>query len=291
MDLSVRRHPDASSFLERAEAWLLEREPEHTLLLGIAARLRERPRSEIGGDEGREPFYLATIEERGAVVGCAFRTPPHKVGLTRMPAEAVPLLVEDIAGVYEAVPAVVGPDGLAEAFGQRWAEVTGVEAVAGSRQRIHVLAEVERVDPPPGGARPAAPEDRDLLVEWWRAFEAEAGVLPGNAEAAVDRGLGEGRLVVWEDGAPRSLAGVAARTANGARVGPVYTPPQQRGRGYATALVADLTRRLLEGGCSFCCLYTDLSNATSNAIYRRIGYRPLLDVRDVAFRAREADAR
>ena len=74
-----------------------------------------------------------------------------------------------------------------------------------------------------------------------------------------------------------SLAGFGGRTPNGIRVGPVYTPPDLRGRGYASALTADLTRRLLAGGRRFCFLYTDLANPTSNSIYQRIGYRPVSD--------------
>jgi hypothetical protein len=38
-----------------------------------------------------------------------------------------------------------------------------------------------------------------------------------------------------------------------------------------------LSRQLLGEGNRFCCLYTDLDNPTSNAIYARIGYRPVSD--------------
>jgi predicted GNAT family acetyltransferase len=67
-------------------------------------------------------------------------------------------------------------------------------------------------------------------------------------------------------------------TPSGIRIGPVYTPPELRGRGYASALVAELTRRLIAGGRQFCFLFTDLANPTSNSIYQRVGYRPVTDV-------------
>jgi predicted GNAT family acetyltransferase len=41
--------------------------------------------------------------------------------------------------------------------------------------------------------------------------------------------------------------------------------------------VAALSDLLLRRGFEFCVLYTDLSNPTSNAIYTRIGYRPVRD--------------
>jgi predicted GNAT family acetyltransferase len=96
-------------------------------------------------------------------------------------------------------------------------------------------------------------------------------------------------ILLWEeDGEPVSLAGWGGPTPNGVRVGPVYTPPELRGRGYATALTAELSQRLLdgrlfEGGRRFCFLYTDLANPTSNAIYERIGYRRVAESAEIVF--------
>jgi len=79
------------------------------------------------------------------------------------------------------------------------------------------------------------------------------------------------------------MAGVAARTPNSARVGPVYTPPEHRGQGFGTACTAAVTQALLEGGKSFCVLYTDMANPTSNKIYRSLGYRVVAEVVDIRF--------
>ena len=88
--------------------------------------------------------------------------------------------------------------------------------------------------------------------------------------------------VIWEDGKPVSMGGYGGLTPNGIRVGPIYTPPELRRRGYGTALTAAITRMLLEGGRRFCFLFTDLANPTSNSIYQRIGYRPVTDVDQLA---------
>ena len=100
---------------------------------------------------------------------------------------------------------------------------------------------------------------------------------PGRTEARamVEHRLGgdDGGFLLWEDGGEIvSVSGWGGPTPNGIRVGPVYTPPEARGRGYATALVAELSQTLLDGGRTFVFLYTDLANPTSNAIYERIGY-------------------
>jgi predicted GNAT family acetyltransferase len=74
------------------------------------------------------------------------------------------------------------------------------------------------------------------------------------------------------------MAGFGGLTPNGIRIGPVYTPPDERRRGYGSALTAALTQQLLDGGRRFCFLFTDLANPTSNRIYQQIGYRAVSDV-------------
>jgi predicted GNAT family acetyltransferase len=140
-----------------------------------------------------------------------------------------------------------------------------------------------------GRMRAATREDRDLLVAWIRAFAEEALPKddPMDPERVVDlrlQGPSVG-LVLWEDGDPVALAGAGGPTPNGIRIGPVYTPPAHRRRGYASALVAGLSQRLLDEGRTFCFLHTDLSNPTSNRIYVDIGYEPVCDSRNYRFEA------
>jgi predicted GNAT family acetyltransferase len=67
------------------------------------------------------------------------------------------------------------------------------------------------------------------------------------------------------------------------RIGPVYTPPEFRGAGYASAVTAELSLRALEAGAAEVLLYTDLDNPVSNSIYQRIGYRAVEDRVVLAF--------
>ena len=121
------------------------------------------------------------------------------------------------------------------------------------------------------------------------AARPEAEALPGGSPESAESALQsrvtdpDGGFVIWEDGEPVSFAGYGSPTPNGIRVGPVYTPPELRGRGYASALVGELTARLLTGGRRLCFLFTDLANPTSNSIYQRVGYRPVADVTDWRF--------
>jgi predicted GNAT family acetyltransferase len=148
-------------------------------------------------------------------------------------------------------------------------------------QRIYRLDAVEHPTGVPGALRVATHEDLDLAVAWGEEFARDAGQQFGTRRSTVEAWIEHGGLFLWEDDEPRSIAVAQGRTPNGVRVGYVFTPPESRGRGYASACVAAVSQTLLDHGISFCVLYTDVSNPTSNAIYQRIGYRPIADVRDV----------
>lgn len=279
--LDVETHEDVERFLADAGALLLADEARHNLALGLSAILRDSP--EIYPSRR---FWV--VRDGSQVVGAALRTGPQNLVLARpRDDEALISLADaiddDLSGVVGATPEVL-------AFAGRWSERRARTASPARGQGIYALERVRPVPAPPGCSRLAELEDRELLLDWWLAFAEEA--LP-NEPRAVDRarrGI-EHRLespdagaVLWEDaGEMVSLAGWAGPTPNGIRIGPVYTPPKRRGAGYATALVADLSQRLLDGGRQFCFLYTDLANPTANAIYRRIGYELVCESAEVQF--------
>ena len=129
------------------------------------------------------------------------------------------------------------------------------------------------------------PRDRDLLARWVVAFSSEAmpeaPQIP-DPEAVADRWIARvGRIgYVWEDGTGEvvSMVGASGETPHGIRIGPVYTPPERRARGYASSLTAAASQDQLDRGRQFVFLFTDLANPTSNKIYQAIGYKPVCDV-------------
>lgn len=274
----IRRFTTAISFLDRAKPWLLRNEAEHNLILGIAQQL------DSGSHGYEEPILLVTVEGPEGVAGCAFRTPPFKFGLSGVREEAVTPVVRQASTLYPSLPAVMGPASAAKRFAEEWSAAHSVGFEAGRRMRIYQL---DRVVPPanpaPGSMRQATSDELTLAVEWARAFKRDTGFWDNDPGPLARRLVGEGRLFVWEDGDPVSMAARMAETPNGIRIGYVYTPPEARRRGYASTCVAALSQHYLDQGRTFCFLHTDLANPTSNAIYQRMGYQPVCDVEDYNF--------
>lgn len=229
-----------------------------------------------------DPFF-ATVEERGRVVGGAFRAPPQQVLLTDIPEAAAPALARELADAHATLPAVLGPPNLAEAFARTWVAIHGGVFRAGTDQRLYRLDVVTSLAGP-GRLRPVRPDEVALVAAWAEEFARDVHARFGPGEERIARWIELGHVFVWEDGGvPVSMAAAHGRTPRGARVGYVYTPPESRRRGYAGACVAELSQLLLDSGLDFCVLYADLANSTTNALYQKMGYRPICDVRDYHF--------
>jgi uncharacterized protein len=273
--MELRRFDRVEDFLTFAGPFLVEREAEHNLILGVTGNLRDAP-------ETFDPDpYLATVTAGGRVVAATMQTPPFQLVLSEIDdPRALEVLAADLAG--RSLPGVLGPVELVGAFVEMRTARGGAPGHLHVSERIFRLTDVRPPRPVAGHSRIAEPDDRDLVTRWVDAFmrEALSEADPAEVAANTDRWLaGQGRtLYLWEDGEPVSLAGVGGPTPNGIRIGPVYTPPEARNRGYASALVAAVSQAELDRGRRFCFLFTDLANPTSNHIYETIGYERVRDL-------------
>jgi len=287
-EIRVRTADDPAAFLADARPLLMLDEARHNLMLGIVGRIATEP-------DSYPVFRLWLAEDpNGGVVGAATMTAPWPIAVARPTHErAVEALVAAASADDLPVPGVVGAVPEVHEFASRWTAVTGMDATTRRAEGAFALEEVAPVASTAGAARRATEADRELLARWMVAFVAEA--MPDDPPAddggreIVDSRLrsDSAGLWLWEvDGRAVSVAGYGGPTPNGIRIGPVYTPPEHRGHGYATSLVAELSAWLLANGRRFCFLYTDLANPTSNAIYRRIGYRQVCESANIVFEPR-----
>ena len=210
------------------------------------------------------------------VVAAALRTPPHRLLATGFgDANAAAQLISRWLAHDPDVPGISADTATARAVCNAWSAQTGGDTELSVSEAMHDLTEVQMpADPPEGTLRLVTPGERDLLVQWLREFSIEAHLGDASrAEAMADLAIGGKRIYFWEDPAPVSVVGHAVAIGDVTRVGPVYTPPSYRGRGYASVAVAQLSQMLLDAGAKRLMLLTDLSNPTSNKIYEAVGYR------------------
>ncbi len=281
------RFDDAPAFYARADQFLLAREAEHNLMLGLCSTLIQQP------GHYQDP-YMVLVADGDAVVAAALRTPPFNLVLSLILDEAragaaLDLIARDTHALYGTLPGVGGPIPVSQTFAAQWHALTGQPYRISMRERIYRLDAVTPVTGVPGTFRRATPADRPLLDDWIYGFYREAlGTSErDSAERWVDDALTSPvrGLYLWEDADPVALAGYGGPTPHSMRIGPVYTPPEWRRKGYASACVAALSQLMLDEGRHFCTLFTDLSNPTSNHIYQTVGYRPVCDVDVYAFTA------
>ncbi len=272
---------DVASFAAAAGP-VLEADPvRHTLALTVLDRW--------AGGAGK-PALLLTVRRRGAVVGLALREHGRPVLVSALPPALAAAVVARALAVDPRPAGAAGPVPEAEAHAAAHAAATGAGVEVAMRQRLFRLVALAPPVAVPGNCRLAGPSDVDLLARWQADFLAEAvGALgpsddprPGIVEALA----GGAGYVLWErDGEPRAYAVARRPVAGMARIGPVYTPPEHRGRGHGSAVTAAATAWAQRAGAREVCLFTDLANPVSNAIYPRLGYRPVHDAVELRFGA------
>ncbi|CAN5771173.1 GNAT family N-acetyltransferase [soil metagenome] len=282
--MQVTELADVASFLASSRPVFDRDAAANNLPLGIAQQVLDHP------DAYHEAhFWIA--EHEGEVVGAAIRTAPYPVVLADpVLDEVVDAFTTALVEAHPTLPGVTANEPWATRFANGWSAATGASWRRSIGQGVYTLTQVQPPRPAGGMSRAATDEDRPLLVRWMQAFEAEALQAMIRDERAMERGIdarlgpeATGGFSIWDDaGRAVSLTGWML-IPGGARVGPVYTPPEERGNGYASSLVADVSASMLQRGAEACFLYTDLANTTSNAIYRRIGYEQVAESSMIVF--------
>ena len=263
-------------YLAAAGGFLRSRPVQNTIQLSAAENLHARGASAFGDSA---PLFGWWRSGTGKITAALLHTPPYPVLLTPLPGPAAGPLAEALAGCRRELGAVNAPEGDAAQFAAAWSRLTGVSWQESRRSRLFRLGQLRPPAPHPrGAARVATTADRALLESWLTAFAQDIGDSPGRPADAVDDRLSYRGLTLWEaGGAAVSLAGLHRPATGVTRVSPVYTPPERRRQGYAGAVTAAVSQAALDAGAGHVVLFTDLANPTSNALYQRLGYRPVED--------------
>ena len=275
----LNRHSDARAFLARAEQWLATREIEHAVVLQSARQARANDK------HYERPMYWTTIEDDGRLIGCAYRTPPYKVGVTALPDAAIAPLVADLAATYSgAIAGFSGPDPIVSGLARAWVEQRGGSWSVNTGGRLLSFASptssAAPTDTVTGVLRLAAAGDAALAESWGAAASLDSGIAALDGPMCLQL-LRAKMLYFWVDDQPRCMIGLLRETRDSAAVGIVYTPAAFRGQGYGTAAMTALNRLLDERGVRNRYLWIDAKSDAAQALARKLGCGFVYDSLDI----------
>lgn len=278
-EVEVRRHPSLTDFMLCARDLYRSDPVAFSTESGVLAELAAAPR----------PALFLTAHAGGALVAAALRPLAYPLLTSGISLEAVPAVADYLHRQKITVPALLGLKPSADVFVDRWMSLSGATATARADETVYRLRAFVPPDPVAGESRRAAAADVALLCDWLTAFRAEVFRSPAGSTstaALYAQIVGAiGQFVMWQvEGVPVSCARVHPSVQGVARIGPVFTPCDQRGRGYAGAITAAAIDRARRDGVADIVLQTDVHNRTSNALYRRLGFAPIADCVQLSFK-------
>ena len=281
MDMRCVSYDELGQYIADNEAFLLRDESRNNLILGRLGRMVRQP---------TDAPLLVTVKHAGSVLGQAIRTGPEDLLLlSKLPKGGVDCLIEHLFERGIRLSGVVGPRDTCGPFADGWSARNGLVTEIRMEQGVYELRSVIMPDGAGGRLVLAAAADRPaarpLLEGFVRECFPEEADPVGKVDKRLEKFIHEERLFLWEDAEGRVVAAAAnsRETRNTACLSWVYTPPEHRGRGHASRVVAGASQVLLDRGATACNLFTDLTNATSNALYQRLGYQKIDEALDIAF--------
>jgi GNAT superfamily N-acetyltransferase len=275
--LALHRHLDARAFLARAEPWLLTREIEHGVVLQSARQAR------ADDTHYERPIYWATLEDDGRLVGCAYRTPPFKVGVTVLPDAAIGPLVADLAATYPGpIGGFSGPDPTVSTLASAWVAHRGGSWSVNTRGRLMSFSSGTEDDgaTKKGVLRLAGANDTALAQSWGAAASIDSGIAALDGNLCIEL-LRAKLLYFFADDQPRCMIGLLRETRDSVAIGIVYTPAAFRGQGYGTAALRALNRLLDERGVENRYLWVDPKSDGAEALAAKLGCRFVYDSLDI----------
>jgi uncharacterized protein len=275
--MRVQHCTDLQTFYDRVLPYLQQREAEHNMLLSYLGDLLRQPAETPPGHT-----YMGYVKTEAGEIVAAAHYGGYRFFLTHPTSgyeQALGMLVTDAASPV--IERVVLPTEFGSQVQDQWTSLTGRQLVVDMPMGVYRLDTVKAPTNVAGTMRWVTSADETQMLKWMIAFQIDTfGADPANIDQArLSRWLTRLTsnemygIAFWEvDGQSVSMSATIGRSPTGMRIGMVYTPPEQRGHGYASALVAAQSQWLLDSGLQFCTLNTDLANPTSNKIYQSIGY-------------------
>lgn len=268
--MQVIEYSSATEFLDVTRNLLMENESANTIMLSYAENQTRGVESAMS-----TKFYCVVANEK-PLLPTMFTQELWPL-LSEGPDEAARLLARYLYWKQPTISGVMGPAVLALEFADEWERLSRCNLEIHHNTRLYDCTKVADIKLAEGHSRRATLDDFDLVKKWRNAFRKDANTILGSSDAQITNQINQGRYYFWITDQPVSMALYSRGTGNTGMIGVVYTPPKHRNRGYATAVTAVVTQIILDSGKKYATLYTNLDNPTSNSIYQKIGYKPVID--------------
>jgi predicted GNAT family acetyltransferase len=280
--MEIRNYTGGEKFLHDVQDILESSKAANNLMLGVCGQLLDDPEHFVSMP------CIKTVWDEGGLIIAALMTPPFKLIIYGHQGDldgGIDALVDEIYSEGWELPGVLGPGPAPKVFAQTWKDTTGQPYRLEMRQRVYRLDDVNVSPPMRGSMRLAVNADFDLVCRWFYQFYKEIGkkVTKEQALQLAENKIKDRDVFLWEDGEVVSLACKSRPTKRGISIIMVYTPPESRGKGYATVCVSELGEKLLAEGYEFITLFADLANDISNHVYRKIGFEFVIDYDEYTF--------
>lgn len=275
--MEIRFYQNGAAFLAENEAAMLEREAVFQLLLFNATGHLETPLS--------ADCYFGRVEQQGKaciLFGQIGGFPITLYGVGEGLKEGAGLLARSLVERGWLPGEYIAGSPLCELF------FDSLKALKPTLERqLKLGTDIMQLDEPadiplvPGICRMAREEELPLVYAFVQGFHRDINgteMVKDLSELYAQR-IAEGKVFLFEtpDGRVVSTARVARQLKRGVCLSGVYTPPEERGKGYATANVLALSKRLLAEGNRFVALFVERKNPISNHVYQKLGYRVIAD--------------
>lgn len=266
--MKLVRYKNAEEFQEQCREWLMVRADLNNGLINLGDLLSQDQ------DIFQQPYWFGGILDTKGIVGCAIHARPDGLVLSDMPDLATDLLVRNLSAELGFVDRVLGPKTTAQYFADNWGRAIGVCPQPQSEWNVYRIDNIVPLTHAASGwLRLGTIDDTSLVQSWGTDYGAEKPA-PVNVPNYLHRKLKNGDLYVWEDQGPKTILTVSGRIGKGARVSAVYTPPQHRGNGFASAAIQEICRKIKSDGFSYVTLCV-LVNDPAERVYQKIGFHSI----------------
>ncbi|CAM3844354.1 GNAT family N-acetyltransferase [Bacillus cereus] len=268
--IQLHVYEEIVNFKEEVTPFLEKNEQENNLILGVLQMVHQ-------------PIFMG-IAKQGEEIAVVFLQTEEKkqiiVATSEITEEDIVELAKKLAEVYPNVPGLIGNKKIVQRLAEEIAVLANKKTTVAMEQGIYELKQVKKKWNGDEVFREVNSDELTLIEQWIYQFCGDVN-LPTTKEEAKQTAhtlITNHRLFGLEvDGKLVSVAAKTRPTKNNITVNFVYTPKEERKKGYASNCVAALSQRMLDEGYKTTTLYTDLANPTSNKIYQEIGYEQIAE--------------